>query len=191
VVIIGKTMADRLFNGRSAVGRRLRYSSIEAPPMTIVGVVGDVKITGLDQELRPVIYFPFRQNSSIFSNLVIRTTTEPTVLAASVRREIQTLEPQAAVFNVQAMPELISATPAAFMRRFPATLMGVFAGLACCWPRLESTASFPIPWSSRLTTSGCVWRWVLAAQTSSGSCSGRVSYSPRWGLESAWPRRSD
>src|SRR5204863_3747353 len=44
--------------------------------------------------------------------------------------EIQTLEPQAAVFNVRAMPEMISATPAAFMRRFPATLMGVFAGLA-------------------------------------------------------------
>ena len=130
VVIIGKTMADRLFKGRSPVGHRLVYNSIQAPPMTIVGVVGDVKITGLDQELRPVIYFSFRQNSSIFSNLVIRTTTDPTAVAASVRREIQTLEPQAAVFNVQAMPDLISATPAAFIRRFPATLMGVFAGLA-------------------------------------------------------------
>lgn len=130
VVIIGKTMADRLFKGRSAVGRRLVYNGAQAPPMTIVGVVGDVKITGLDQELRPVIYYPFRQNSSIFANLVVRTTTEPNVLAATVRREIQTLEPQAAVFNVQAMPQLISATPAAFMRRFPATLMGVFAGLA-------------------------------------------------------------
>ena len=131
VVIIGKTMADRLFKGRSAVGRRLVYNvSVAPPPMTIVGVVGDVKITGLDQELRPVIYYSFRQNASIFANLVVRTTTEPNALAASVRREIQTLEPQAAVFNVQAMPQLISATPAAFMRRFPATLMGVFAGLA-------------------------------------------------------------
>ena len=130
VVIIGKMMADRLFNGRSAVGRRLKYNGIEAPPLTIVGVVGDIKITGLDQELRPVIYYPFRQNSSIFSNLVIRTTTDPNALAATARREIQTLEPQAAIFNVQAMPELISATPAAFIRRFPATLMGVFAGLA-------------------------------------------------------------
>jgi len=129
-VIIGKTMADRLFKGRSPVGRRLRYSGVEAPPMTVVGVVGDVKITGLDQDLRPVIYYSFRQNSSIFSNLVIRTSTDPIVLAATVRREIQTLEPQAAIFNVQAMPQLISATPAAFMRRFPATLMGVFAGLA-------------------------------------------------------------
>jgi putative ABC transport system permease protein len=130
VVIIGKTMADRLFKGRTAIGRRLKYSGVEAPPITVVGVVGDIKITGLDQELRPVVYYPFRQNSSIFSNLVIRTTTDPKALAATVRREIQTLEPQAAVFNVQAMPELISATPAAFIRRFPATLMGVFAGLA-------------------------------------------------------------
>jgi putative ABC transport system permease protein len=130
VVIIGKTMADRLFKGRSAVGRRLKYNGIEAPPLTVVGVVGDIKITGLDQELRPVIYYPFRQNSSIFSNLVIRTSSDPNALAATIRREIQTLEPQAAIFNVQAMPELISATPAAFIRRFPATLMGVFAGLA-------------------------------------------------------------
>jgi putative ABC transport system permease protein len=34
------------------------------------------------------------------------------------------------VFNVQAMPQLISNSPAAFMRRFPATLIGIFAGLA-------------------------------------------------------------
>ena len=129
-VIIGKTMADRLFKGRSAIGRRLRYRSFEAPPMMIVGVVGDVKTTGLDQELRPVIYYAFRLNSSTFSNLVVRTNADPAALTATIRSSIQTLEPQAAVFNVQTMPELISATPAAFMRRFPATLVGVFAALA-------------------------------------------------------------
>jgi len=129
-VIIGKTMADRLFKGRSAIGRRLRYRGFGAPPMMIVGVVGDVKTTGLDQELRPVIYYAFRLNSSNFSNLVVRTNSDSTALTASIRSSIQTLEPQAAVFNVQTMPELISATPAAFMRRFPATLVGVFAALA-------------------------------------------------------------
>src|SRR5262249_1667869 len=36
----------------------------------------------------------------------------------------------AAWFNVQAMPELIAASPAAFLRRFPAALIGIFAGLA-------------------------------------------------------------
>jgi putative ABC transport system permease protein len=129
-VIIGRTMADRLFKGRSAVGRRLRYHGAEAPPMTIVGVVGDVKITGLDQELRPVIYFSFRQNPAVFANLVVRTNADPSTLATSIRSSIRALESQAAVFNVQTMPDLISATPAAFMRRFPATLVGVFAALA-------------------------------------------------------------
>ena len=130
VVIIGKTMADRMFAGRDPVGRRLKYAGVEAPPINIVGVVGDVKITGLDQETRPVIYYPFSQNSSTFANLVVRTNSDPTAVTGSIRNEIRNLEPAAAVFNVQAMPELISASPAAFMRRFPAILIGVFAGLA-------------------------------------------------------------
>ncbi len=130
VVIIGKTMADRMFAGRSSVGRRLKYASVEAPPLNIVGVVGDVKITGLDQETRPVIYYPFRQNSSTFANLVVRTNADPAAMTGSIRNEIHNLEPAAAVFNVLAMPELISSSPAAFMRRFPAILIGVFAGLA-------------------------------------------------------------
>ena len=130
VVIIGKTMADRMFAGRDPIGRRFKYPGVEAPPINIVGVVGDVKITGLDQETKPVVYYPFRQNSSTFANLVVRTSAEPTALAASIRNEIRNLEPAAAIFNVQAMPELIASSPAAFMRRFPATLIGVFAGLA-------------------------------------------------------------
>ena len=130
VVIIGRTMADRLFGGRNPIGRRLKYNGIEAPPMEVVGVAGDIKITGLDQETRPVIYYPFRQNASVFSNLVVRTNADPTALATSIRASIQSLEPQAAVFNVQTMPQLISSTPAAFIRRFPATMVGVFAGLA-------------------------------------------------------------
>src|SRR6185369_2114981 len=64
VVIIGKTIADRMFAGRDPVGMRIKYSSIEAPPDLIVGVVGDVKITGVDEAIRPVLYYPFRQNSS-------------------------------------------------------------------------------------------------------------------------------
>jgi putative ABC transport system permease protein len=130
VVIIGKTMADRMFAGRDPLSRRLKYAGVEAPPVSIVGVVADVKITGLDQETRPVIYYPFRQNSSTFANLVVRTSADPTALAGSIRNEIRSLEPAVAIFNVQAMPELIANSPAAFMRRFPATLIGVFAGLA-------------------------------------------------------------
>jgi len=48
----------------------------------------------------------------------------------SGQNEIRTLEPGVAIFNVNAMQELISTSPAAFMRRFPALLISIFAGVA-------------------------------------------------------------
>src|SRR5215213_2058499 len=130
VVIIGKTIADRMFAGRDPVGMRIRYSSIQDQPVLIVGVVGDVKITGIDEAVRPVLYYPYRQNSSTFASLVARTDTDPTALAAAIRNEIRGLEPDAAILNVRTMEEMIAQTPASFMRRFPALLISIFAGVA-------------------------------------------------------------
>ena len=130
VVIIGKTIADRLFGGRDPVGMRLRYPSVQVDPITIVGVVGDVKITGLDEAIRPVLYYPYRQTGGNGANLVVRTTSDPTSLAATVRSEVRALEPDAAILNVNTMDGMISQTPASFMRRFPALMIGIFAGVA-------------------------------------------------------------
>jgi len=130
VVIIGKTIADRLFAGRDPVGRKLRYPSIQAPPVTIVGVVGDVKITGLDDEIRPVLYYPLRQSGGFNTSLVVRSNTDPTSLASAVRAEVRNLDPDAAIMNVNTMEGMISQTPASFIRRFPALLIGIFAGVA-------------------------------------------------------------
>jgi putative ABC transport system permease protein len=130
VVIIGKTVADRVFAGRDPIGRQINYSSIQGPPDLIVGVVGDVKIAGLDETIRPVLYYPYRQAPSMTTNLVVRTNADPAALAGAIRNETRTLEPDVAIFNVRAMEELISTSPAAFMRRFPAVLIGIFAGVA-------------------------------------------------------------
>lgn len=130
VVIIGKTIADHMFAGRDPVGKRLRYAGVQLDPIEIVGVVGDVKITGLDEAVKPVLYYSFRQNSSTFSNLVARTSTDPNALTASIRNEVRNLEPEAAILNVRTMDEMIAQTPASFMRRFPALLISIFAGIA-------------------------------------------------------------
>jgi predicted permease len=130
VVIIGKSLADRVFAGRDPIGRRLVYAGVKAPPVTIIGVVGDVKIGGLDEAIRPVIYYPLRQDGGGGANLVVRTSGDPTALAAAIRNEVRTLEPEVAIFNVNAMDQVISSSPAAFMRRFPALLISIFAGVA-------------------------------------------------------------
>jgi putative ABC transport system permease protein len=130
VVIIGKTVADRVFAGRDPIGKKLRYSSFDGPGDLVVGVVGDVKITGLDEAVRPVLYYPFRQSASTFSNLVARTGNDPNALAGAIRNEIRNLEPDAAILNVRTMDDMIAQTPASFMRRFPALLISIFAGVA-------------------------------------------------------------
>ena len=129
-VIINKTIADRVFPGRDPVGMRLRYPSVQVDPITIVGVVGDVKITGLDEAVKPVLYYSFRQSPSTFANLVARTSTDPNALANAIRGEVRNLEPEAAILNVRTMDEMIAQTPASFMRRFPALLISIFAGVA-------------------------------------------------------------
>jgi putative ABC transport system permease protein len=130
VAIINQSLAEKLFGGRSAVGRRLLFPSFPNQSVEIVGVVGDVKTTGLDQAVRPVLYYPFTQNASIATNLVLRAKADAAAVANAARNECRALEPDVAIFNVQTMETLIEQTPAAFMRRAPAWLTGIFAGVA-------------------------------------------------------------
>jgi putative ABC transport system permease protein len=130
VVMINQSLAEKLFGGRSAVGRRLLFPSFPNQSVEIVGVVGDVKTTGLDQDARPVLYYPFNQNASVATTLVLRAKTDVATLINAARSECRALEPDVAIFNTQTMETLIAQTPAAFMRRGPAWLTGVFAGVA-------------------------------------------------------------
>jgi len=129
-VAISKTVADRVFAGRDPIGQRLSYGSINNPPDLIVGVVGDVRITGLDDAIKPVLYYPYRQNPSTTTNLVVRTSTDPATLVDVIRNECRTLEPDVALFSVRTIDDMINDAPAAFMRRFPAFLIGIFAAIA-------------------------------------------------------------
>ena len=95
-----------------------------------MGVVGDIKITGLDEAVKPVLYYSFRQFPSTFANLVARTNSDPNALASLIRNEVRNLEPEAAILNVRTMDEMIAQTPASFMRRFPALMISIFAGMA-------------------------------------------------------------
>ena len=130
VVIINKSVADRIFAGRDPIGRRINYTAINSTPDLIIGVVGDVKITGLDDAIRPVLYYPYRQNAPLNTSLVVRTSADPATLVNAIRRESRALEPDLALFNVRTMEAMITDSPAAFMRRFPAFLIGIFAGVA-------------------------------------------------------------
>ncbi|HEX8140371.1 MAG TPA: ABC transporter permease [Pyrinomonadaceae bacterium] len=130
VVLINQTMAHRLFPGENPVGQRLNFASMQVKGLEIVGVVGDEKVTGLDSATTPVMYVAFLQDPGRTLNLVVRTTSDPLSVAGAVRSEIGSLDPDLAVFEVRTMEQLIDNAPSTFLRRYPAFLIGVFAGVA-------------------------------------------------------------
>ncbi|HWS87832.1 MAG TPA: ABC transporter permease [Pyrinomonadaceae bacterium] len=130
VAIIDETLARRFFPGEDPVGKRINTSD-EAEPdwWEIVGVVGDVKYTGLGDETQPAIYQPTTQAASWNAFLSVKTeTADPLSLVAAVRREIKSLDAELPVSQVGTLEQRFASSVA--QPRFRATLIALFAALA-------------------------------------------------------------
>jgi predicted permease len=131
VVLVNQTFVERNFPGEDPTGHRLSFKFTQGqPPFEIVGVVGDEKIKSLDAQTTPVIYFPMLQAADTSTGLVVRTTSDPAALTGALRAELRALDASAPLFGVRTMERLIADSPAAFMRRYPAYLIGIFAAVA-------------------------------------------------------------
>jgi ABC-type antimicrobial peptide transport system permease subunit len=76
------------------------------------------------------VYFPLLQGPDHFVYVVARTAVNPASVMASLRARVRALDPQVSFYDVRTMDELIADSPAAFQRRYPAFLIGIFAALA-------------------------------------------------------------
>ncbi|MGH9849262.1 MAG: ADOP family duplicated permease [Blastocatellia bacterium] len=130
VAIINETMARRFFPGEDPLGRRFKYGNAQStsPPLTIIGVIGDVRREGLEKEAISQNFIALSQNPNRQMNLVIRTTTDPLSLAAAVRNEIRAIDNTLPLFGLTTVERQLAEMGAA--RRFQTGLLGVFAVLA-------------------------------------------------------------
>ena len=117
VAIVDEDFARHFWPDREATGQRIAYDTIpnSNPPQpiwrTVVGVVGHVKNYGLDVQGREQAYFPQGQAQFVRNVfLAVRTTSEPASLAASIQREVASLDPEIPVYAVQTMDQLLSAS---------------------------------------------------------------------------------
>jgi putative ABC transport system permease protein len=93
-----------------------------------VGIVRDIKTDGLDIDGVPHIYVSAYQDPSKQVSVVLRTALPATQLEPRIRHEIQSVDPGLPVFNVRSMNDVLDRSLAS--RRFSASLVGGFAGLA-------------------------------------------------------------
>jgi putative ABC transport system permease protein len=135
VVIINETMVTRHFAGEDPIGKRLNLSGGPGDLREIVGVVGDVRNYGLDEEVKPEVYVPFFQSAAPYLasqtsalTVVVRSTIDPTALAQTLREQVQALDKDQPVSAIKTMEGYLDESVA--QRRFNMLLLGVFAGLA-------------------------------------------------------------
>jgi putative ABC transport system permease protein len=129
-IVIDEEFARRHWPNASAVGQRIRWGTgPDDPVLTVLGVVGRVKMEGLREESNRVQgYLPFLQGSVPYVLVTMRTSVDPTSLINAARAEVLRLDPNQPIYDVTTMERLRAETIAP--DRLNSLLLGSFAVLA-------------------------------------------------------------
>jgi putative ABC transport system permease protein len=131
VVIINNSFAQRFFADEDPIGKRMKMGTEPESPgpwMTVIGIVGDVKHTEIDEDAKPEIYLPYLQAPQSVMTMAIRTTGNPELFAEILRREVQAIDQDQPLAKVATIDQLIDRSMA--RRRFNMLLLGTFAAVA-------------------------------------------------------------
>ncbi|HKI01875.1 MAG TPA: ABC transporter permease [Thermoanaerobaculia bacterium] len=131
VAVIDETMARAFWPGTDPIGKRFRFGTWEntdEPWITIVGIVGNVRHSGLHVDPRPQLYIPQAQIGSGSQYFVLRTQGDPKRLTKDARAAVFAVDPDQPVAQVRTMEQRVGESVAG--RRFNTVLLGVFAVLA-------------------------------------------------------------
>lgn len=125
VVVINKTVARRLWPGRSPIGRTALAGGTEA---TVIGVIADVRETSAEDDAGAQMYLPAtKQFGPEGAYLALRSKLPPAALAPSVMRTLRRVNPGQPATEFKPIQRLVD--HATSPRRFFVLLVGTFAGL--------------------------------------------------------------
>jgi predicted permease len=127
VVVINQALADQMWKGKDALGKRISF--IAQPwKAQVIGIVGTVKTVTLGEPPQPMMYFALKQFYFPNANIFVRTKGDPNAAIPSIQAVLQTLDP--------AMPQRRAVTVSFIMDRvltnpkFAAELLAGFGALA-------------------------------------------------------------
>ncbi|MGQ0714169.1 MAG: ADOP family duplicated permease [Gemmatimonadaceae bacterium] len=128
VVLVSRSWVSKYYPGESALGKRMvRGGCLECPLSTIVGVVDDVRYSGLTGPL-DAMYTPVSEDWPRELYVYIRTATSPEELIAPVRDALRSVDPSIPLDDAASMEQRLYASVA--QPRQWATMLGAFAAAA-------------------------------------------------------------
>ena len=135
VAIVDAKFAARVFGRENPLGASIlidhfneKTFTMERVPVTIVGVVANVRSTSLAAEGRETIYVPYVFQAFLPMTFVVRTSADPGSLIARIRTEVGAMDRDVPVADLSTLESWV--TEAMSQTRFLLALSGTFAGLA-------------------------------------------------------------
>src|SRR5262249_13746537 len=126
--VVNETFRQKLSADRDPIGRRFQRSGRNQPPITIVGVVGDIRRNGKQATMQPEVYLPAAQTDLYpvrLADFAVRTVGDPRGLVRAIQDAVLTIDPDQPITDVRTLDEVVSASMAE--RRFDLILLTAFA----------------------------------------------------------------
>ncbi len=127
VAVINQRLADMLWPGQDAVGRRFRS---DGQPFEVVGMTRTGKYQFLFEDPQPYFYLPMTQAYSELRVLQVRGSLPPDALAPAIERAIRAIEPQLPLYDVQTMTQALGSGLGFFPVRVAALAVAALGLLA-------------------------------------------------------------
>ncbi len=131
VIVINEALAKKYFPGEDPIGQKIADYKLDSDSIAeIVGVVGNVREGGLEQDIWPAEYEAIYRAKDTYFSVVVRTQGDEKALLPGIVSTIKKIDPEIGIQNEQTMEQQIDSTQAALLHRFATWLVGVFAALA-------------------------------------------------------------
>ncbi len=131
IAVVSESFAQRYWPGESALGHHFKFAFLDR---IVVGVVGNVRVRGLERLSEPQVYLPYQQVKNGYlpfyspKDLVIRTSANPKLLLPAVWRIIREADPEQPISNVRMLDDIVQANIAP--RFVQVRIIAAFAALA-------------------------------------------------------------
>jgi putative ABC transport system permease protein len=131
VAVVNQALAKKAFPNEDPIGKYVELGWSEDGDRrggTIVGVVNDVKQTGLDATINPTIYLPFMQAPRTSLSIALKLRNDKLSIVPALRAQVGELDPELPLYNLRPMSEIVAASVAT--ERLYMVLLTSFAAVA-------------------------------------------------------------
>ncbi len=132
VALVNARIARDFFPGQDAVGKRFLHGRPEAGRepawITIIGVVDDTRMYGLENPSRLEVYWPIAQRTGRAVSLVVKSRLESGALASAIRGVVSSIDRDQPISSIRTMSEIEQESLGS--RRVTLILLGLFSALA-------------------------------------------------------------